>query len=130
MCDSGPRTICTYYATRNRRAPFLMFIGRWPSRAAFFKTAMRGHRFYSRLATAEEEEIKAISPRHMAMKWTHLLGFVRWHRDEFGVEGSQPILQALRGHWEQIERVLQDSRKKQLAYERKKQRKRERAGRS
>lgn len=100
------------YATKNRRAPLIGLIGDWPSRAGFSKMAAAGQKVLVREATQAEASAQDDSPRHMCVRWTSLLDYVRYHRRRFGKFGQGVVIEELRKHWWAVKRCLTEGAKK------------------
>ncbi len=108
--------IVTYYATANRRAPWVAVHGQWPPRAGLTRSCMAGVRILRRPMTEAEVECHRDpeSRRFHADRWPSLIAMLRAHRDyEFGDdEFPRKLLAAVRENQEEIRQVIEGGRSK------------------
>lgn len=116
--------VVTYYATANRRAPFVALYGHWPATSGLTKACMSGVRLVRRAMTeAEREQLddRATMWRFYAERWPDLLTMLRAHRDyDYGDEQfPRALMAAVRTHREAIKRVLEVGKKKETKHRQK-----------
>lgn len=113
--------VVTYYATANRRAPWVALHGYWPPRSGLTRSCMAGVRIIRRPMTEAELQQRNDPSRwrFSAERWLSLMDMMRSHRDyEHGDDGfPKALMDAIRAKREEIKRCLIKGRRKARKHE-------------